>query len=1234
MNDLIRTEKLFGGNKIIIGSPSSDLILESLGKIYIKTGKSTQLLDKVIQSLIQINDKELIIISNDIELPYPGDGKLIFNPSNNILYICIDGEKLELIEASGKEGNYVKKSGDRMSGTLCLDNKDPLRIQVTSLIKNLNSEYLDGYKADALAKKHEDEVIDGKWIFEALQRFKDKVIIDKSIGTESYQDGYQGYGWKIDSKSNTLTIDNIIVRKSMQVFELVVNKIRATNGTLWITNSATIEEVTAVSEESNNDNWHFSEDRQNIIKGSEQYPIHFSDNEKLWTEKINYITTVQDYKNKLLKFESDGEYQSYIIYDKFFKNSNSYYIIKTDEFVFLEGDLIRCQKLIKSGIKYYDAVVIRNIKYDEYLIQLSENTEIFKDFDVSSNDKENEQDQDIYMLPQKTDVLVQFGNIFNVNRQGTFYITSSEINSPYAMVISGCNRPNYNEPYSTPIFNEDGSVKQENNKYKYEWVKSIKVRLGKLDGQWDNFYLDENGDSTIHGWGLYGQDVYLTGEFHLNNGKTIVDFAQDGILMKFKNAGLEIKDIIDNSVQPQNGWIVQMYPQYAYSLKIKDLDPRLLEFEEGIPKYYTHLGVKYTLTKPGVYYQADCHLDEFNWFIMIQEGESKWNENKQGIILTADQVKIVNPKDPNSKSISMFYFDETGKAWFNTDMIAVSAIINKNTINSRYGFDSDGNFKDGNFTNPLWALYDNGNGLLAGGNIRWQTNGQLDIRGVIHANYGDISGMYLTASSQNNYYQYLRGKGLLLGNSTLILNNNFWDGANSQEYNISNNIQDDGQDHLQNISDMFNILNIDNPKNFEQWQLKMHYLKQRNYKQSSDSNFSKLLPYDNGILINNFGIKQKVNKQIFSYDSTILNITYSPVRFSNDSRYVFSADAAYNGYLNGAFIGVYNFIINNRYDGYKYIIIALDDVIDKNPELGSFLIKGIKQGNISIRTNYQPILVLDENKAYKQPQYWYAVCEEDENAIQVNNGSYGQFSNWELQEISWDYLDHNNLPSVGFYQGYKNNAKEYHKYRWTNGTEDYRYGLVGTNVTEIQVIKNPTDEFKNKNKSITNWINDTQKFYDVQPWHNLFTGLKFNDQTQMFSSLASFRFQEENNIVGEESPLKLNLNEDQFIFNCIYPEAITPTNATGRVFDRSRFTDDYYYNMNYAQLFKGFPYDIKDIKGIWKLQKLNSDGETYSNYTLQQSDLYETINNYIKIAIGDDSSSNYGGFNLQIVYNE
>ena len=1173
MNDLIRTEKLFGGNKIIIGSPSSDLILESLGKIYIKTGKSTQLLDKVIQSLIQINDKELIIISNDIELPYPGDGKLIFNPSNNILYICIDGEKLELIEASGKEGNYVKKSGDRMSGTLYLDNKDPLRIQVTSLIKNLNSEYLDGYKADALAKKHEDEVIDGKWIFEALQRFKDKVIIDKSIGTESYQDGYQGYGWKIDSKSNTLTIDNIIVRKSMQVFELVINKIRATNGTLWITNSATIEEVTAVSEESNNDNWHFSEDRQNIIKGSEQYPIHFSDNEKLWTEKINYITTAQDYKNELLKFESDGEYQSYIIYDKFFKNSNSYYIIKTDEFVFLEGDLIRCQKFIKSGIKYYDAVVIRNIKYDEYLIQLSENTEIFKDFDVSSNDKENEQDQDIYMLPQKTDVLVQFGNIFNVNRQGTFYITSSEINSPYAMVISGCNRPNYNEPYSTPIFNEDGSVKQENNKYKYEWVKSIKVRLGKLDGQWDNFYLDENGDSTIHGWGLYGQDVYLTGEFHLNNGKTIVDFAQDGILMKFKNAGLEIKDIT---------------------------------------------------------------------------GEQA---NKQGIILTADQVKIVNPKD--NQSMSMFTFTEDNKAVFNTDLIVTGEIICKNTMYSQYTFDADGCFENiqqssNAVTNPLWALYDEGHGMLAGGNIRWQKDGQLDIRGVIHATYGDIAGMYLTTIKGYDQYKYFKTDGLILGNGALITNTGIWNDSDGIESSLT--IDEKGQDTSKRLCSMF--LNI----NDTDWKTLIRKLKTINYTQEEtpatayyydngyyqDYKVGNLMPYDNGLLVSQYGIKQKKNKQILSYDSTLLNLTYIPLKLDDNADSIYAADTAYNGYFNGANIGIYNFVVKNVYDTSDVnIIIALDDIADKNTEFMDFLIYGIQQGNIQFKVQSLPIMVLDKTKRYQKISELEYFSQEDDSPIEVTSEEgthvYGKFKNWELKKYFSSDFDVQKNPIQGWYQGYKNDIKQYNKFKWNNSDSNrIRYGIPANFEIPIQVIGPPDDAYRTKYPNY-NWVTGETNVYGETPYHNLFSGKSLQGSTN-YATLKRFRFKSRTKIVGEQNPYSLNLNTGQFVFNCVYPEAISAKTPNGNVF-KDDFAENRIYgrNTNYTALFTGFN---KPTGGIiqkdsytWQLQKRDSNGN-YSNYKLQDQDLIETIENYIVITTSDDSTVNHSGFSLQIIYNE
>jgi hypothetical protein len=46
-----------------------------------------------------------------------------------------------------------------------------------------------------------------------------------------------------------LTIDNLIVRKILSVYELVINKINATNGTLWVSDSAKIDSVEETEEE-------------------------------------------------------------------------------------------------------------------------------------------------------------------------------------------------------------------------------------------------------------------------------------------------------------------------------------------------------------------------------------------------------------------------------------------------------------------------------------------------------------------------------------------------------------------------------------------------------------------------------------------------------------------------------------------------------------------------------------------------------------------------------------------------------------------------------------------------------------------------------------------------------------------------------------------------------------------------------------------------------------------------
>jgi len=51
MADLIRTDTVFGKRANIVGNISADLVLESLGKIYIKSRNSAKTLEDVIKSI-------------------------------------------------------------------------------------------------------------------------------------------------------------------------------------------------------------------------------------------------------------------------------------------------------------------------------------------------------------------------------------------------------------------------------------------------------------------------------------------------------------------------------------------------------------------------------------------------------------------------------------------------------------------------------------------------------------------------------------------------------------------------------------------------------------------------------------------------------------------------------------------------------------------------------------------------------------------------------------------------------------------------------------------------------------------------------------------------------------------------------------------------------------------------------------------------------------------------------
>lgn len=257
--DNIRTESFLGGDKVIVGNKYTDLVLETLGKVYIKTGNSSRVLSDVLALLDKVTESEIksqtIIVGSLLEMEqmeYPGDGFFVYNTLTTTLYISYDERYIALIEAAEGAGDgYVRRRGDTMTGQLEINTVGPPLIVASSkLVNNLNAEFIGGYAADDLAKKRVDEYITGNWTFKGKGvsennwtfnqnvRMYGDLVTSGSLTSPEFASGFSGYGWRLDADTNTLTVDYLVVRKAMRVYEMVINKISATNGSLWVSNSS------------------------------------------------------------------------------------------------------------------------------------------------------------------------------------------------------------------------------------------------------------------------------------------------------------------------------------------------------------------------------------------------------------------------------------------------------------------------------------------------------------------------------------------------------------------------------------------------------------------------------------------------------------------------------------------------------------------------------------------------------------------------------------------------------------------------------------------------------------------------------------------------------------------------------------------------------------------------------------------------------------------------------------
>ncbi len=870
----IRVESFLGNDKVIVGNKYTDLVLETLGKVYIKTGNNSRVLSDVLKLLDQVQESEIksqtIIVGSLLEMEqmeYPGDGFFIYNTLTSTLYISYDERYIALIEAAeGADDGYVRRKGDTMTGQLEINTVGPPLIVASSkLVSNLNAEFINGYSSDDLAKKNVDEYIYGNWTFkgkgvsEDTWVFKDNVrmygdlVTSRSLTSPDFMSGFGGYGWRLDANTNTLTVDYLVVRKAMRVYELVINKISATNGSIWVTNSSkcskavqptiltdaqlrsigtwtgssanidamlkllstdgyyiplpgnganTLSTVTRTKEISKADsinttpktfvNYKFIihvKDPRGLVNNtlfrgpqtlydeslltstsSDQNHIAFrkcitlyyismgmtvtkwGGNEGQWDEgTIPLEWTLTETFNKdtafymipkgdkvaTEDFEKNGFNSTYLtpiqpfykyfgldttIVNQAITESNSQFnssmnttvvmpnlwVVNTDDEeypLFKPGDIIRCQKYTGGNIKYYDAVVMSQMESRQFIVQKATSvfdiyTEIHynEDGSVASSEEsynntqysKTETSYDVNTGARKQvsssnttsdrlddisegDDMIQMGNIFNTERQGTLYLTSSDDGGPYMDVITELNRPDYSVLYDVPLYDrkeliykstkhnyyyqespsiegvptftvdiKDGEnvitktyycteyptqtsvIKMRDNKYRHSLTKTTKVRIGRLDGIYNEMF----GKKQPYGFGLYGENVFLTGEFYLNNGQSIVDFSEENILLKFKNAGLEIKETLNDE-----GEKIPVLDENGEPVLDKDGNP---VYETSISmnadKFYFYIGDKLAMTLGKMFDKTTGKLDnvllDINGWVKVN-GLEIWGQRSE-----------------------------------------------------------------------------------------------------------------------------------------------------------------------------------------------------------------------------------------------------------------------------------------------------------------------------------------------------------------------------------------------------------------------------------------------------------------------------------------------------------------------------------------------------------------------------------------------------------------------------
>ncbi len=208
--------------------------------------------------------------------------------------------------------------------------------------------------------------------------------ISSTIGYTSFTSGFAGAGWQIDYGSTeaakaSATFDNLTIRGRMRVYELLIQQIRATNGSVLVSSSSKALTVTA-------------------------------DDDPLWT-----VNGVQ------LTFNGANATLDTTLYAITTSTSTEAGADRTHYHGFLVGDLIRAQQMEWDGSGF------AGVFQSDLEVTGVTNLYTYQGARVSTASD----------APTVGYDFVRIGSASNTTRQGVVYLTSDDDNAPFIDIVDG-----------------------------------------------------------------------------------------------------------------------------------------------------------------------------------------------------------------------------------------------------------------------------------------------------------------------------------------------------------------------------------------------------------------------------------------------------------------------------------------------------------------------------------------------------------------------------------------------------------------------------------------------------------------------------------------------------------------------------------------------------------------------------------------------------------------------------